>query len=212
MSKADILLKKATSFEKLAVFSDRKSFLRSLAQQGPQLDAGVRQGIDSVMKDLEATKPGNPLALKLMDFLTGTNKDLSQLPSLLEQAANSIPGDHAVQLQNALNLASKVQQMFSAAPTAAQEDVMQMPADRITGHRPHATPIDPKVQEALNTLNAQNPFMVTPLTPDGKLGTETKNALLSFKGRYMKNNPNATVDDIIKAVRLQEAHFRLQPK
>ncbi len=32
MSKADVLLKKATSFEKLALYSDRKTFLKALSQ------------------------------------------------------------------------------------------------------------------------------------------------------------------------------------
>jgi hypothetical protein len=35
MSKADVLLKKATSFEKLALYSDRKAFLRALSQADP---------------------------------------------------------------------------------------------------------------------------------------------------------------------------------
>lgn len=33
MSKADLLLKKAASFEKLAIYSDRKTFLQAVAQQ-----------------------------------------------------------------------------------------------------------------------------------------------------------------------------------
>lgn len=33
MSKADLLLKKAASFEKLALYSDRKAFLQAVAQQ-----------------------------------------------------------------------------------------------------------------------------------------------------------------------------------
>jgi hypothetical protein len=33
MSKADVLLKKATSFEKLALYSDRKTFLKALSQR-----------------------------------------------------------------------------------------------------------------------------------------------------------------------------------
>lgn len=33
MSKADVLLKKATAFEKLALYSDRKVFLQALSQE-----------------------------------------------------------------------------------------------------------------------------------------------------------------------------------
>jgi hypothetical protein len=39
MSKADVLLKKATSFEKLALYSDRKTFLKALSQA----DSGAKQ-------------------------------------------------------------------------------------------------------------------------------------------------------------------------
>jgi hypothetical protein len=210
MSKADILLKKAASFEKLVASSDRKAFFSSLAQQVPQLDSSIRQGINSLIANLDVTKPGNPISLKLMDMLNGS-ANLSQLPSLLEQAANTIPGDRTVQVQHALDLASKVQQMFSAPEASSQENVMYMPADKIIDRKP-LPPIDPKVQEALNTLNAQDPFMLAPLTPDGKRGPETNSALLSFKGRYMKDQPGAKLADIIQAVRLYEAHFRLQPK
>lgn len=35
MSKADELLKKATFFEKLALYSDRKAFLQAIAEQNP---------------------------------------------------------------------------------------------------------------------------------------------------------------------------------
>lgn len=43
MTKADTLLKKATSFEKLAIYSDRKTFLRSLSQQASFSPEEVQQ-------------------------------------------------------------------------------------------------------------------------------------------------------------------------
>ena len=42
MSKADTLLKKATAFERLALYSDRKTFLQSLSQATPGLDQTSR--------------------------------------------------------------------------------------------------------------------------------------------------------------------------
>lgn len=41
MSKADLLLKKAASFEKLALYSDRKAFLQAVAQQYGDPNASV---------------------------------------------------------------------------------------------------------------------------------------------------------------------------
>lgn len=60
MSKADTLLKKATFFERLAIYSDRKSFLQALAQGGatdpdwmnamssPYTDANIKSSLDRV--------------------------------------------------------------------------------------------------------------------------------------------------------------------
>ena len=49
MSKADTLLKKATSFEKLAVYSDRKSFIRAIAQSGfSQEEVNQYNGLDEL--------------------------------------------------------------------------------------------------------------------------------------------------------------------
>lgn len=61
MSKADILLKKAASFEKLAAFSDRKAFFASLAQDnkytGQNMSFDPLQSINP-MHDQEYS--GNP--------------------------------------------------------------------------------------------------------------------------------------------------------
>jgi hypothetical protein len=64
MSKADTLLKKATFFERLAVYSDRKSFLQALAQGGgtddwmsvmnsPHTDADVKARLDQIIGALQ---------------------------------------------------------------------------------------------------------------------------------------------------------------
>lgn len=65
MSKADTLLKKATFFERLAVYSDRKSFLQALAQGGatdpdwmssmssPFTDANVKNKLDQIVGALQ---------------------------------------------------------------------------------------------------------------------------------------------------------------
>jgi hypothetical protein len=55
MSKADTLLKKATSFERLALYSDRKAFLQALAQ-----DAGF--GLEPVKQYLNLDEFGKPKA------------------------------------------------------------------------------------------------------------------------------------------------------
>lgn len=66
MSKADTLLKKATFFERLAIYSDRKSFLQALAQGGatdndwmgamhsPFTDANVKAKLDQIVGALQS--------------------------------------------------------------------------------------------------------------------------------------------------------------
>jgi len=65
MSKADTLLKKATFFERLALYSDRKTFLQSLAQGGatdndwmdamhsPFTDANIKGKLDQIVGALQ---------------------------------------------------------------------------------------------------------------------------------------------------------------
>lgn len=187
------LLKKASLYERLALYSDRKSFLSVLAQSGgatnewgqPALPANIREAIDSLMKDLAATKPDSvQMQNRLMNFYSGTNTDLGQLAQTISEAANMIPGNHTVQVQNALNLAEKVRQMTSNPQTEQQsgDQPMVMPADKVVGFRP----IDKTQQEALArfiTINGIG-FVDPKLLNDGKLGHETRKALEIFKKWY----------------------------
>lgn len=194
MSKADTLLKKATFFERMALYSDRKAFLQSLAQTGgasdtwpaaKSLPADVAEGINSVMKDLAATKPDSTaLQNRLQSFYEGMNTDMGQLAQALSEAANTIPGDHTTQVQNALALADKVRQMVAQPqqPGAAGDQTMYMPADKLTAY----PPIDKGQQEALARFLMINgiTFVDPKKLNDGKLGPETRKGLNAFKQWY----------------------------
>jgi hypothetical protein len=191
MSKADTLLKRATFFERMALYSDRKAFLRALAQDGQWpadkgLPPDIAQGLNSLMKDLAATKPESSAALQnqLADFYQGTNKDMGQLAQAIRNAANTIPGDHTTQVQNALALAAKVDQLVaSQQPQQQQEDAaggtMVMPAAHIKGF----APISKTDQEAVfNFVGRQGQI-------DGQLGPETRKALNEIKAYFAQKNP-----------------------
>lgn len=191
MSKADTLLKKATYFERLALYSDRRSFLQTIAQSGASdtwgspLPENIKEGLNSLLKDLAATKPDSsvPLQNKLMSFYQGMNTDMGQLAQAIREAANTIPGDHTTQVQNALSLASKVDQLAQqgqAQPQSQSEQVMTMPADRITAY----PPIDKGQQEALSRFITMERIGVPLHRIDGKLGPETRGALETFKKWY----------------------------
>jgi hypothetical protein len=187
------LLKKASLYERLALYSDRKSFLSALAQTGgatddwgrPALPANIREAVDSLMKDLAATKPDSvQMQNRLMNFYQGMNTDLGQLAQAVSEAANLIPGDHTVQVQNALNLAEKVRQMAAKPQAEPQsgDQTMVMPTDKIVALRP----IDKTQQEALARFLTVNgiAFVDPQKLNDGKLGPETRKGLESFKKWY----------------------------
>lgn len=191
MSKADTLLKKATFFERMALYSDRKAFLQALAQdaQWPAastLPADVAQGLNSLMKDLAATKPESSQALQnqLMNFYQGTNQDMGQLAQVVSDAANALPGDHTGQVQNALALAEKIRGLVQQ-PAQQQQDPgageppMVMPTAHIKGF----APIGKEQQQAVFDFVGRKGQI------DGQIGKETRGALEDVKNYFAQKNP-----------------------
>jgi hypothetical protein len=202
MSKADTLLKKATFFERMAIYSDRKTFLQALAQGLTPPSDDIRQGIESAMRDLAATKRETSQALqnRLMDFYSGQNTDMKQLADALRETANTIPGNLTTQVQRILDLANKVdqkQQQQLSGDSSPENSVMQMPADSIKALRP----IDPEKQSALGKfVTIHGLVFVDPQKMhDGKLGPETRKALNAFKTWYNEKatGPKITSDDAV---------------
>lgn len=180
------LLDKVSFYERLALYSDRGSFLKALAQTPAQpLSNEVRQQIDSAMKDLSMTKPDDPkskqLVNQLMNFYQGTNTDMGQLIQTLREAANTIPGNNMTQVQRVLDFASSLEQKQQQASAPADETVY-MPEDKIKGLRP----INKEQQSALGKFVTVNGLVfVDPMKMnDGQLGRETRKALDAFKKWY----------------------------
>ena len=196
MSKADTLLKKATFFERMALYSDRKAFLKSLGQAtddwgSPRLPADILQGLDSLLKDLSATKPESsvPMQNKLMAFYQGMNTDLGQLAQAVSEAANMIPGDHTTQVQNALALAEKVRQLAAKGQPQQQQqaggdETVTFSPDKIKAY----PPIDRASQKAVFDFATKGVGKV-----DGSLGPETRAALTKIKNYYKQQYPNNPV-------------------
>lgn len=71
MSKADVLLKKASSFEKLALYSDRKNFLQAIAQTTvDQFPPASNQGVNAPYM------PGTAPSVNTKPFQVPSNKYL----------------------------------------------------------------------------------------------------------------------------------------
>ena len=185
MKKLDSILKKAAFFEKLAVYGNRKSFLRSLAQAGG-LSEDIKAKLNNLLKDLSKAVPSSTLLqTELTGFLTGNKTDMAELSLLVEQAALAFPRQpqYAMQSENALKLSSMLNQ------------VMVMPADKITGY----LPIPKLVQEHLSEIVSTNGWGI-PVTADGRIGKETRKAIDQFKNerRIPMNTPDSKVFEEIE--------------
>lgn len=136
MKKIDELVKKVEVFERLAVYGDRSTFLKSLAQEfGPSLEGGF------------SAKPNEPNA--------------------------------------------------SVDPNAAAPSgTVNLPADHITGYRP----VDKNVQSMLNDILVPSGDIL-PLTLDGRLGPNTKDALAKFKAKYNKPASVAAITEVHNQVK-----------
>lgn len=205
MKKYDLLLRKAEVFEKLALYGDRRAFLRAIAQGVPApLSNDLRQGIDSAMKDLTMTRPDDPrstaLSNKLQGFYDGTSTDLGQLAQTLRDASNTIPGNLTTQVQRILDLANKVQQQ-ATPQTTESEPAAAKPMVMPEAHIQSYAPIPKDIQEKLSKVNTVKGFGL-PLTKlDGRIGPETKAALNEFKTRSTPPIPAATPNaEVFKAI------------
>ena len=83
MSKADVLLQKATAFERLSLYSDRKTFLQRIAQDATvqQFPAGSGAGINAPMV------PTEPPAVKEEPQLMSGKLAPMNAPAFKEQQA-----------------------------------------------------------------------------------------------------------------------------
>lgn len=201
------ILKKAELFEKLAIYGDRRSFLKAIGAQLVALPQNVKDGLDVLIKDLSATKPSSvTLQNKLMDMLGAGPVNVDELFNLVQSAANEIPGDHTTQVQNALNLSRTIQQLNAPATTNSEEQTF--PPDTIKSKPSHSYSAIPKeTQDQLNKLlvPAGN---IMPLALDGQLGPQTAKAIEIFKSKY---NVPATIRSI-KEVYLKENNPEIETK
>jgi hypothetical protein len=180
MKKIDALLKKVEFFEKLAVYGDRETFLRALAQSAP-LNDNVKERIESLIKDLSATKPDSTrdLQTRLMDFLSGVKSDPNELAQTVREAANAIPSSNREQASRALELAQMLQQNSTLDPAASNRPTQTLNTTVISEY----PPIAKDQQEALGKIVSLE-GLGNPLKVDGKFGPATKAALKAFKAKF----------------------------
>ena len=202
----DLLLEKANTYEKLALFGNRKNFLTAIAQMAG-LTAPLKQQINAVLNNLAATNPNTrDIQGRLMDALNNPNPDLGQVAQALRDAANAFPGDRAAYRQQADGAAQQVSQLMGSQE-AQPEQVMQMPADRITGYPPIPADVQEKLSEMLSVRGDYIPFKA-----DGRLGPQTRKALEIYQQKYNQGSKLPPGDDLYNEIRKSYNMWKMQER
>lgn len=192
MTKNNKLLRDVEVFHRLAVYGNRSSFLKSIAQTVP-LNENLKQRIESVLNDIPDSN--RKAQTHLMDFLSRSDVDLKELYDAVVNASNAVPGDQPVKLQKALDLAKTIREMMKSPETTTptKESPMVFSPDKITGYRS----IPKQIQEKLSDLVIRMGWGM-PLQIDGRIGPETRKAIETFK---LKNNlGNVSDSELFKAI------------
>lgn len=190
MSKADTLLKKATAFERLALYSDRKTFLQSLSQATPGLDQTSRDLIGKAMQIMQQMGVSEQTIVPLGNAFTFNKVDPNAIRQAFQKAQFEVPSlSTGPQLAMLKQLLSQIK--FPMTPEqqddAAGGEHITMPADHISA----MPPIDPAEQNAVFKIATIEGLIVPPDSKhmsDGKLGPQTKAAIKALRGAKNKTN------------------------
>ncbi len=202
MSKADTLLKKATFFERLALYSDRKAFLQSIAQTtySPELTNAVVGFTDYVRN-----QPGLPDQVK--NVANEIDKYLRELPpdqqGTVVSAVKQLVGRIWNELRGSVDSTvlaelgrrsgivddayAKIQaQPKFDVPSAAPQRTITLPTIEYTSPRQQATTSKfPAIDKTFQIMLGVN--------PDGALGPQTQAAIDLYKKSRNITEPGNTV-------------------
>lgn len=203
MKNLEALVKKIETFEKLAVYGDRRTFLKSLAQDAaqeqfdrvgpnsePSQEISIIRQISAVLQDANVTDSS---VLQPINNAMMFNKiDVGAIVDAAMRASKKMTGvaDAAVS-SKLFNLAQQLMRVsyrgeLSKVPhTPGGEDEVVQPVSVTT--IPQAKKIDKEEQRALGKILTIEGIGL-PLDPDGILGPKTKAAIEAFKKKF-KFNP-----------------------
>jgi hypothetical protein len=203
MSKADTLLKKTAAFERLALYSDRKSFLQALAQtpQDPN-----RQLIWQALQLLQQAGVDESLTTSLANAVTFGRTDLAAI----KQAIQSIIMTGKLSPLSQQPVINQLKTLMSQMKTPQQAETeagMAGPAD-VTFKPDHIKafpPIDKGSQQAIYDFVVSQGLGV-PGKIDGSLGPDTRKAIEAIKGYFAKlhpQNPRMSDQEAIRAAKFK---------
>lgn len=199
-SENDDLLKKASLFEKLALYSDRKSFLHAIAQdpgaaaQDP--NAANRQLINQALQILQQAGVDEATTAPLGNAVLFNKVDLPAIQRAIQTATltKMSPLTHQAQINQLRQISSQLKAPLTpdqeeAAKAMAGPADMVFKDDRLTALKP----INPADQLALlKFVKDENLGQLDESKfGDGKLGKETRKALNLVKDYFVRTYPQS---------------------
>lgn len=202
MKKIDDLLKQAESFEKLAIYGERKAFLSAIAQTA--LPSEVMAQVKTLADNLNALGESS-ISAQLDKAVSSHSLDLNSLTNLVHSAMvamHKLVGPENPKYLQSYNTETALKQLQSGTssevhPYGQEDTVTFSPPDQIVGKRPGTGmgSIDPYVQLALDKLG----YSVGASGADGSLGPATRAAINKFKEAYRM--PTATDSQVFEVVK-----------
>lgn len=212
MSKADTLLKKATAFERLALYSDRKTFLQSLAQTAPAapgLDANSRMLVNQALQIMKQLGVDEEVTRPLADALIFNKVDPHAIQMAFQRARFTAPAalTSGPALEQLKNIVSQIKWPSTGQP--------EQPTDvgTGTGTRAPAAAQLPSIDKQLQKALFDYAIQVGGLGPDpekqkadGVWGPETRKAIEGIRHYFTRSHPqNKPMSDqeVLNAVKFQ---------
>lgn len=203
MSKADTLLKKATAFERLALYSDRKSFLQSLAQSTTGLDQTSRDLLGKAMQVMQQIGISQETIAPLGSAILFNKVDPQAIRQAFQKAQFEVPAlSTGPQLAFLKSILSQIK--FPSSGSLEQSPTTDVGVGAAPGKAEYPS-IDKQSQKAVFDFAVQEGGIVPDpekQQADGALGPETRKALEAVKNYFAKahpQNPRMTDQQAIRA-------------
>lgn len=204
MKKYDSLLKRVEQFERLAVYSDRRTFLKAIAAQQIKLTPLMKNNVLAIAGGLSWVEGAKSIIDKLTDLANADQVDADELSNTLNLANSKLPKDPNkvdVYTQKIWDISKYIGNAIQQAQTPSASTTTPVapaaPASK-------AQVISREIQDQLNQILLPYEKIAIPIKTDGILGPETQKALDAFKQTYSRPATPANIKEIYLQVKHPE--------